>query len=293
MICRLALGVLVLGACKAEIADGVTDGGSPPVDGNPVQGSDAGVDGDVPLGPWGAPQKIPGGDSSAGEDDVALTSSRLELYFKRSDADSANLYMMTRATLTSPWSAPAALTVLNSNVDEESPRLTTDDLTMYFGRDGDVYKSTRTAVGQPWGAAVPVTTLNTGAYEKWAVVCPSGYVLVSRSVSNRGQDLFEGDIATGANTPVGQLNSTENEQGTFLSSDCLRVYFQSDRTNGQFDIYMATRVTMTAAWSNASLLTDFNTPGNDEEDPWISPDQRTFAFASDADGNKDLYISTR
>ena len=83
--------------------------------------------------------------------------------------------------------------------------------------------------------------VNTGAYEKWAVVCPSGYAMVSRAVNNRGQDLFEGDITTGANTAVNQLNSTGNEQGTFLSSDCLRVYFQSDRSNNQFDIYMASR----------------------------------------------------
>jgi Tol biopolymer transport system component len=293
MICRLACGLLLLGACKAELADGPTDGGSQPTDGDNSQPMDAAVDGQAPLGPWGTPQKVPGADSALGEDDVALSSTRLELYFKRSDNDSANLYVMTRATPTSAWGAPTALTVLNSNVDEESPRLTQDDLTMYFGRDGDIYKTTRTAVGQPWGAPTAVGVFNTGAYEKWAVVCPSGYAMVSRAVNNRGQDLFEGDITTGANTAVDQLNSTSNEQGTFLSSDCLRVYFQSDRSNNQFDIYMASRVTMTTAWSNATVLSDFNTTGNDEEDPGISADQRTFVFASDASGNKDIYISTR
>ncbi len=135
--------------------------------------------------------------------------------------------------------------------------------------------------------------LNTNAYEKWAVVCPSGYAMVSRGVNNRGQDLFEGDITTGANTPVNQLNSTSNEQGTYITSDCLRVYFQSNRNNDQFDIYTASRVTMNAAWSNATPLVDFNTATDDEEDPWISTDQRTFLYAHDGSGNKDLYISTR
>lgn len=293
MICRLACGLLLLGACKAELADALTDGGAQPTDGDTNPTGDGSDDAQIPLGPWGTPQKIPGGDSGLSEDDVFLSSSRLELYFKRSDGDGANLYVMTRATPTSPWGAPAALTTLNTDGDEESPRLTQDGLTIYFGRDGDIFTSTRTAVDQPWGAASPATVFNTGAYEKWAVVCSSGYAMVSRAVSNRGQDLYEGDITTGANNAVGQLNSTDNEQGTFLTNDCLRVYFQSDRSNDQFDIYMASRVTMTAAWSNPTVLTDFNTALSDEEDPGISADQRTFVFASNASGNKDLYISTR
>ncbi|HEY5951058.1 MAG TPA: hypothetical protein VIV40_36455, partial [Kofleriaceae bacterium] len=204
-----------------------------------------------------------------------------------------NLYEMTRATPTSAWSSPAPLTVLNTAVDEESPRLSQDDLTLYFGRDGDIYKSTRAAPGDPWGAASPVTSLNTAAYEKWAAVCANGYVMLSRAVTNRGQDFFEGDIATGAPTAVAQLNSGSQEQGTFLSNDCLRVYFQSNRDNAQFNIYVASRVTMTSAWSNPTVLPDFNTATFNEEDPWQSADQRTFVFASNSSGNKDVYISTR
>jgi hypothetical protein len=71
------------------------------------------------------------------------------------------------------------------------------------------------------------------------------------------------------------------------------VYFQSNRANGQFDIYLASRVTMNSAWSNASVLADFNTSTFSEEDPWIAVDQRTFVFASNSAGNKDVYISTR
>jgi hypothetical protein len=292
---RLVLGVLLLGACKAQLGDGPVDGGDGSADGSGVvpMPDGAAPDATAMLGPWSMPEKVPGADSARGEDDVTLSSSRLELYFKRDDNDSANLYMMTRATTSSAWSAPIALTVLNSTVDEESPRLTNDDLTMYFGRNGDIYRTTRAAVGMPWGAAVPVDVLNTGAYEKWAAVCDNGYVVVSRSVQNRGQDLFEGNIATGAPTALAQLNSTSNEQGTFLSSDCLRLYFQSNRQNSQFDIYMASRVTTTAAWSNAAPIADFNTGMYNEEDAWISADERTFAFASNRGGNKDVYLSTR
>jgi len=290
---RLVLGLLLLGACKAELANGPPDGGSQS-DGNGMQPRDGGMtpDGQT-LGPWGTPAKVPGADSAAAEDDATLSSTRLELYFKRTDTDNSNLYVMTRATATSPFGAPTALTVLNSAVDEESPRLSEDDLTLYFGRNGDIFMSTRTAVGSPWGAATAVASLNTAAYEKWGVACSNGYAMVSRLVTNRGQDLFEGNINTGANTAVDQLNSTTNEQGIFLSKDCLALYYQSNRDNAQFNIYMATRVTTNAQWSNPTVLSDFNTATFNEEDPWISTDQKTFVFSSNSSGNKDVYISTR
>jgi hypothetical protein len=294
---RFVLGLMLLGACDAQLGGGANsgDGGSTGGGdgGSNMPKSDGGTDGQTMLGPWGTPTKVPGADTAAGEDDATLSSSRLELYFKRSDNDSANLYVMTRASQAAPFGSPVALTVLNSTVDEESPRLSQDDLTLYFGRNGDIYRSTRAAVGSPWGAATAVTALNTSAYEKWAAVCSSGYAMVSRAVTNEGQNLFEGTISGGTNTPVAQLNSTSTEQGTFLSNDCLRVYYQSNRDNDQFNIYVANRVTMTAAWSNPTVLADFNTATFNEEDPWIAPDQRTFVFASNSAGNKDVFISTR
>jgi hypothetical protein len=292
---RVVLGILLVGACKAELADAPGDGGNnfPGTDASSTQPDDGGVDAPTMLGPWGTPARVPGADTAAAEDDATMSSSRLELFFKRVDADSANLYVMTRATTTSAWGTPQPLTILNSNVDEESPRLSQDDLTLYFGRNGDIFRTTRAAVGGAWGAGTPVTPLNTGAYEKWAAVCSTGYVMVSREVANRGQDLFEGTISTGAPTAVAQLNTTSVEQGTFLTNDCLRVYFQSNRDNNQFNIYSATRASLTTAWSNATVLPDFNTATFSEEDPWISADQRTFVFASNSAGNKDLYLVTR
>src|SRR5262245_11115248 len=202
MDCRFVLGVLLLAACKAQLADGLVDSGTEQADGNgfkpPVDA--ATVDGQTVLGPWGTPAKIPGGDSALDEDDPTLSSTRLELIFKRADAADTNLYVMSRATTTSAWGPVTALTILNSAGNEESPRLSPDDLTLYFGRDGEIFKSTRAAVGGAWGAATAVTVFNTAnVVEKWAVVCSNGYAMVSRAVTNRGQDLFEGTLAAGAN----------------------------------------------------------------------------------------------
>jgi Tol biopolymer transport system component len=292
MVRRAAAAILLLVGCKAELGGGVVvDGGPGGPDGEVNVAQDAGPDAMVPLGPWSAPVAIPGASSSASEDDCTLSSNKLELYFKRTDSGDNNLYVMTRASVTDAWSAPSPLTILNSSVAEESPRLSSDDLTLYFGRNGDILRTTRTAIGQPWTAPTAVTGLNTGAYEKWAAVCDSGYAIVSRNTANNGQDLFEGTVA-GATTPLTALNTSSTEQGTFLTADCLRVYFQSNR-DGRFNIYMASRVSETAAWSNPTALTDFNTAQYNEEDPWLSADERVFVYASNRNGNKDLFMATR
>jgi hypothetical protein len=289
------LGILLLCACKAELGAGARDNpdAASPSDG-PVLQSDAAVDSVVMLGPWGAPVAVPGANSALAEDDATLSSNKLEMYFKRTDAGpDNNLYMMTRASESAAWTAPVAVTALNTTTaNEESPRLSANDLTMYFGRGGEIYKSIRTNTTSPWQAPTIVPTLNTTANEKWADVCDSGYAIVSRAVTGQGQDLIEGTVTAGATTSLTALNSTSNEQGTLLTADCLRIYFQSDRA-GTFDIYMSSRATTTSPWSAPTMLPDFNTTTSSEEDPWISTDQRTFVFVTNASGNKDVYISTR
>jgi hypothetical protein len=301
MDCRLVLGiVLLLGACKTELADVSVDGGTG-ADGNgsaSPDGSGSGngsADGSTTLGAWGTPAKIPGGDSPLEEDDAVLSSTRLELFFKRIDANgNADLFVMTRPTTSSAWTMPAAIAELNTlPVDEESPRLSANDLTLYFGRGGDIYVATRGAVGMAWGNVQAVAALNTAAYEKWGVACANGYAMVSRGVTGQGQDVFDGTINGGANNSVGVLNSTANEQGLFLTADCLGVYFQSNRISNQYNIYFAERATMASAWTSPLAMIDFNTPMFSEEDPWLATDERTFVYVSNREGNKDLYISTR
>jgi hypothetical protein len=292
---RHLLGILLLSACKAELGNGARgeiDASEQPADGPQSQG-DAAVDMMVMLGPWGTPVAIPGANSALGEDDATLSSNKLEMYFKRTDAGpDNNLYVMTRASETAAWSTPAAVTALDTTAAEESPRLSSNDLTMYFGRAGQIYKSVRTSTTTAWQAPTLVASLNTTANEKWADVCDNGYAIVSRLVTGQGQELFEGTITAGATTALTALNSASNEQGTLLTADCLHLYFQSDRA-GTFDIYTSSRTSVTGAWSAPTLLVDFNTTTLNEEDPWISTDQRTFVFVNNASGNKDVYISTR
>src|SRR3954464_2698928 len=184
----IVAALLPLCACKAELADGPADA-APQSDSHMGLLSDGPPDDTVaPLGPWGAAAKIPGADTAADEDDATLSSNELELYFKKSNGTDLDIYVMTRASTTAAFGAPVNVTLLNSASGEESPRLSPDDLTMYFGRAGDIYKSTRAATGsQAWSAPQPVGVLNTANNEKWAAVCSNGYAIVSRANGANGQ----------------------------------------------------------------------------------------------------------
>jgi len=271
------------------IGDASTDGR-----GDATAGKDA-----VVLGAWGTPTPIPGASTATnGEDDDTLSANTLDLIFAFQPAGAAtkSLYEMTRATTTAAWTTPVQLTTIDIGMSEESPRLSLDDLTLYFGIDGDIYQSTRATIGGAFSAPTKVTAISTTAYEKWMAICAGNVVMVSRANGANEQDLFEGTLTGGATTADTVLNSASNEISTYLSPDCLTVYFSSDRS-GQSQLYTSTRATINDAWTTPTLAPTPFSPadGSDNEDAWISSDLRTFVFAGirGAATTKDLYISTR
>jgi len=292
------LALVFCAACDARLGPGAHNNGTPDSNGSNVymdapamMGSDASG-----LGAWSTPAPVPGASSTANaEDDVTMNAAATELIYAVSVAGNKDLYVMTRPTRNDPFGAPAALASFNTAGTEESPRLSPDDLTIYFGRDGNIFSAMRSAVGSPWGPATVVTgSGDTALYEKWLAVCNGNHFMVSRDNGTaQGQDLFEGTLGT-AGTVATILNSTKSEISTYLSPDCLTVYFASNRGT-QTAIYMSTRTSMAAPWATPTIVgTPFDS-GTDNEDAWISTDQRVFVFASvrGAATTKDVYISTR
>src|SRR5439155_13185554 len=124
------LALLLACGCNARLGGDTLDAhGSP--DSSHRDGHVIDSPPDSSLGPWGAPQLVPGAsDPAVAEDDVTLSSTLTELYFRKPVAgQSSDLFWMTRATPQSPWGAPQPLTQLNTIAAEESPRLSPDDLT--------------------------------------------------------------------------------------------------------------------------------------------------------------------
>lgn len=256
--------------------------------------------------PWSTPAIIPQAASpNASEDDDTLSASALEMIFAVDSGTSGkDLFYTARSSRTADW-AEAVQVPFNSAQSDETPRLSDDGLTLYFasGRAGngnlDIWSVQRTALDNTsWGTPQQLTSVSTTTLlEKWFMPCGADrYVMIQGTASN-GTDLVEGTLGGGAPTPIPELNSAQNETGTLISSDCLTIYFASNRptSSSPTKIYTSHRSSLTAAWDPPRVVVDFPIPGGDgsEEDPWISEDGRTFVFASDAAGTKDIYISTR
>ncbi|HEX4449660.1 MAG TPA: hypothetical protein VH143_02265 [Kofleriaceae bacterium] len=299
--------IALLCSCEARLGQIQTDttGGdaSPsPGDGNSTIGDGGGPAADAaPLGAFTTPTEITNtAAAGASVDDPTMTSNELDIIYavQPNGASTKALWEITRASTTSPWSTPVERTELNAaGPTEESPRFSPDDNTIYYGVNGDIYQATRSAIGQAFNTPQKVTAISTTAYEKWMAICTGNVVMVSRANgTTSNMDLYEGTLTGGANTVDTVLNSADSEISTFLSKDCLTVYFASNRS-GQTQLYTSTRTAVGQPWAAPTTLDAPLSPADatDNEDPWISIDQRTFLLASvrGADTAKQLYISTR
>jgi hypothetical protein len=295
---RLFLLALVC-ACNAHLggqdnhatgADGATGSGT---DGDSGMMTDAAV----ALGPWGTPMPVTGAASAGtSEDDPTLSSDGLELYYAVATSNGKNLYEMTRATRTDAFANATVLGAFNGGNANEGPRLAYDDLTIYWGEDGEIYSATRATITSPWTGVAKVPGVDTGAYEKWFAVCGDGsHFVVSRDNGANGQDLYEGTLGGGAGTRIDTVSSSSSEISTFLAKDCLTLYFASNRIAPNTQIFMSTRNAIGSAWSTPVQAPAPFATGTDNEDAGYTPDNRLFVFATTRAGNgtKDVYLSTR
>jgi hypothetical protein len=293
-------GVAVfLAGCGARIDGGLaTDAASTDAAGDAAIATDAAVDALAPLGPWSPPAKIAMASTNADEDDVTLSSNALEIVFAIDGSDGKDLYYASRLSKSSEWTAPAKLPFDGATTSEETPRFSVDDRTLYFASDRggngtlDIYMVTRSpAAPTQWSAPVALDPVNTkGRVEKWFMPCADNRYVMAQGEPGDGTDLVEGTLDRDAATPIAVLNSPDNDTAPFLTRDCLTIYFASSRS-GATRIYMSQRRAPTEAWDRPTEVRDFAIDGSidNEEDPWLSPDGRTFAFA----GAKDIYLSTR
>jgi hypothetical protein len=289
---KLALPlVLAWVGCKAQVEGQRSDGSV----------EDASIDDDAApdaqLGAWGTPTKVTGAsDPAIQEDDGTLSYSQLEIVFARQNAADNNrkdLYWASRTTPQGTFGMPIKLDLSGTGTAEETPRFSRDDMTLYFasnrgGGSLDIYSITRTTAGTPFtGLGTTVAGLATGSLEKWFAPCGNDRYLVIL-----GTDVAEGTLPQPP-TVIASLSTAATETGTFITEDCLTAYWASV-TSGDNAIYTSTRASTTDPWPAPTMVMDFAALGGEQSDPWISPDQRTFALTSDVAGNQnDIYISTR
>jgi hypothetical protein len=210
---------------------------------------------------------------------------------------------------------------MNGPSPVEALRLSADSLTGYFsefplsspgtGPTSGIFTATRPRVGAPFGIATvlgdsTITAADVGSPS----VTPDGFTLVF----DRGAFINDHDEAfhlrygtrTSVNMPfdyVGPVpgipDSAGHDHEAFLREDGAVLYFTSTgaTVSGDGDIYRATRNGSGFGFDPPVPLTELNTPFS-EEDPVVTPDDRTIYFGSNrqTDGGRgplQIWMATR
>ncbi|HET6881531.1 MAG TPA: hypothetical protein VFI31_15315, partial [Pirellulales bacterium] len=183
------------------------------------------------------------------------------------------------------------------------PCLADDGRTLYItvrraGGDADIYRS-QWFDGR-WQPAVAVTELNTPWDEVGVSVNGDGrqlYLASDRRGGKGGYDLYVAlRRASGWGVPKNlgaTVNTAADELEPAITVDGSQLYFSSDRTDKQSDLFVAQHAGKGGGWADAQPVQRANTAAN-ERSPCLGEGGTVLYFSSDRpapgrDGNFDLY----
>jgi hypothetical protein len=222
---------------------------------------------------------------------------------KGSDASVPNVSMPSGSSICKPtgtFDTPVLLTGLNTAAHESLPRLTADELELYFSLDpgtGDstIYRAQRRTTSEPFAAPIALVQLSTPAQENNPSVSSDGLMLFFESsrVSGEGYHLYVSTRASRvgefvAPSEVANVNSatvTDSDSQAFVTADTQELWFVSSRPGGlgNADIYRA-------AWSgsgfaNVAAITALSSDAADYV-PTLSADKLTVYLSSNRPSGK-------
>ncbi|HTL82246.1 MAG TPA: hypothetical protein VL651_11100 [Bacteroidia bacterium] len=201
---------------------------------------------------------------------------------------------------------------INGPTADYSPVISIDENTIIFtsrrygerGIDGEFYEDILISEKKPdgtWTAAHPISPyINTATNEASISLSTDGNTLFLYR-DDGGGDIYSSTFMNGGwMTPVpvgGDVNTKYWETHACLSADQNTLYFVSDRPGGfgGRDIYRCVRLG-NGKWSKAlNLGPTVNTP-EDEDAPFIHPDQKTLFFSSKGHksmGGFDIFFTSK
>jgi serine/threonine protein kinase/Tol biopolymer transport system component len=207
--------------------------------------------------------------------------------------------------------------LINSPLNEISPRCSADGLSLFFASDcvggfgnPDIWMATRMATDSPWSKPVNLgPPVNTRHWEGGLALFESDDGLSLFFTSDRPGGQGGSDIwLTTRSTPGGPwanpvnlgspLNSPAADWGPSISSNGLELYFSSDRPNGHGgdDIYVTTRASTEDPWCEpVNIGPSVNSPQNDGS-PSMSANGRLLFFKSSREGSflgGDIWVTER
>lgn len=211
----------------------------------------------------------------------------------RSDADPAQRDASAACDPTGMFDAPVPLTGFATAANEGVPRLTGDELELYFnGQFGtatnqDIYRAQRSSLGEPFGPPVAVAPVNTTANEFNPSISSDGLILFFESPRDQGSRLYAATRSSRLgefDKPflVANVNSatvSDTDAQPFVTADGQELWFVSNRVGsiGSFDIFRATG--NGSSFADPGAGTAVNSTASDFV-PALSTDKLTIYFSS-------------
>jgi Tol biopolymer transport system component len=196
---------------------------------------------------------------TASDADPSVTGDGLELYFSSDRDGGVDIWFSTRDSIDDPWGEPKPATLLNSGDADFDPDISHDGLTIFLA-------STRPIAG-----------------------AKGGYDLLLSTRQDRDSDWTIPEL-------VPALNSADHEHAAVMDQSQTHLVLDRRTAGGiSIDLYWSRRDSPTDPWAAPKPLDGLNT-GDQEADPYLSPDGLTLYFnsnRSDGTGSSDLYWTTR
>jgi hypothetical protein len=258
-------------------AGGTAGGGS--------AGSEAGQGACDLSKPFSTPSLVEVVNGPAAERGFWLLSDQLTAFFAsaRNAPDGGppllDLFSTTRSNPVNVWSEPQRLAFSSELLDENSPVVTLDGLTLYYalneGTGANIVRSDRSSTAVAFQAGTAVANINDPSahdFPNW--VSPDGKTLYFDSVRGGRYSVYVSTIGSGGfSTPQALTSLGDDTASAVLTQDERTVYFVSNRAGGrgEIDVWMAKRDSKTAAFGTPQNVTELNSP-DDDWVSWISGD---------------------
>jgi hypothetical protein len=223
-------------------------------------------------------------------------------------ADTRDAPPAARCDLSQPFGSAINLgSAVNTALNEATPRLTLDELTLVFSRlnaDGtwDMLQATRTAIDQPFGTATVLGTINSVYSDLWPTFTPDANTIYFNSnratPSNSAEQVFvatRGSPGDDFAPPTVVTAFMDNDNQPFVNATGDKIYFSSGSrpdTTGGADLYFAP-VDGSGNVGEAQILIGAVNTSQNEQVPSVTKDELTLYFCRSNGTDNDIYIATR
>ena len=289
-------------------------GFDPQVTGDAQGPDDGAVDTDTSVAPDGMPLPMFGSVESVDElsmegfndEDPSLTDDELEIYFTSDRDGIQDIWRATRASVDDPFGDIERVDELSSDAIDGTPEVSANGRIIYFSSNRgiinpDIWRSERAARDDPWDEPEQVVETIVVGSETGAVRDEDelNAVFAQRDAFSEDTKLFRTSRAT-VDDPwdsfevIEELTAPMYDGDPTLSPDGRILFFASDRegTSGGIDIWRTSRLGVDQPFNTPAVVLELGT-GDDDEDPWLSPDLRTLYFVRNTGGEKRIYRATR